>query len=311
MEKLFEKLLGRTKPLKLPNNKKTTTAPLNKRDDGTGQDTALEEELRELADVALDLPQLIVGCAQSDGQQRGHNEDALFTLTTNLTQEDDNLLLGLYIIADGMGGHKHGEIASGIAARSMGKHVMRQVFMSLITIEPSPPEDPIQEIMQESVHQAHRAILDKAPGGGTTLTAALIAGGQITIAHVGDSRAYLITKDGEIKSLTRDHSLVMRMIEMGQISEEEAAMHPQRNVLYRALGQGEPFDPDVISIPLPESGFLLLCSDGLWGLVAENLIAKIITSSKNPQQACQLLVDAANLAGGPDNITAIVVQLPE
>jgi protein phosphatase len=96
---------------------------------------------------------------------------------------------------------------------------------------------------------------------------------------------------------------------LGQITQEEAAVHPQRNVLYRALGQGEPFEPDLSMTRLPDSGYLLLCSDGLWGVVGDNEIFELVTSAANPQQACQMLVEAANTAGGPDNITAILVHL--
>jgi serine/threonine protein phosphatase PrpC len=170
--------------------------------------------------------------------------------------------------------------------------------------------DSLHEIMQEGVFEAHRVITKDAPGGGTTLTAAIVLGNQITITHVGDSRAYLINQDGNIKVLTHDHSLVKRLEELGQLTPEEAAIHPQRNVLYRALGQGDPFEPDVDSYQLPKSGFLLICSDGLWGVISQEKILEIIFSAKNPQEACQNLVDSANAAGGPDNISAILVRLP-
>jgi len=111
--------------------------------------------------------------------------------------------------------------------------------------------------------------------------------------------------------LTRDHSLVKRLVELGQITPEEAAIHPKRNVLYRALGQGEPFEPDVHSATAPNAGYLLICSDGLWGVVPETEMFRLITSAESPQQACQNLVIAANEAGGPDNITAILVRMPQ
>lgn len=260
---------------------------------------------------STDTPQLIVGCSQSVGQQRDHNEDALFTLTTNLTKDGNNLSLGLYIVADGMGGHKHGELASEIAVRATSSYILSKILISLISIDPIQPDESLQEIMQSSIHEAHHAIVNEVAGSGTTLTAALIVGGQMTIAHIGDSRAYSISKDGTMLPLTRDHSLVMRMIELGQLSAKEAAVHPQRNVLYRALGQGDPFNADISTSSIPESGHILLCSDGLWGVVSEEDIAQIITTSSNPQQACQFLVDAANTAGGPDNITAILIQLPD
>jgi protein phosphatase len=165
--------------------------------------------------------------------------------------------------------------------------------------------------MSEGILDAHRIILKEVQGGGTTLSAILVRGGQMTIAHVGDSRAYLITVDGEMQLLTRDHSLVRRLIELGQITEEEAINHPQRNVLYRALGQGEPFEPDVSTYPVPNNGYLLLCSDGLWGVIPSEAIANIILSAPTLQDACQQLIDTANEAGGPDNISVILVQLPE
>jgi protein phosphatase len=127
---------------------------------------------------------------------------------------------------------------------------------------------------------------------------------------VGDSRAYLVGKNGGMEALTRDHSLVKRLVELGQITTDEAAVHPQRNVLYRALGQGEPFDPDVSSIRMPEAGYLLLCSDGLWGVVPEETMHRIIMNSPGMDQACRMLVEAANAAGGPDNISAILIRLP-
>jgi len=255
-------------------------------------------------------PQLIVGCAQSVGKQRDHNEDAIFTLTTTLTSDSSNIPFGLYIVADGMGGHQHGEVASSIAIRTMAGYIVRKLYTPLLNPRPSPPEESLLEIMQEGVQEAHRAITKQVPGGGTTLTAALILGNQMTIAHVGDSRAYLISVDGQIEALTRDHSLVKRLVELGQITTDEAAVHPQRNVLYRALGQGEPFDPDINSIQMPESGYLLLCSDGLWGVVSEPEIQHLVHDSSTPEQACYNLVEAANAAGGPDNISAILIRLP-
>ena len=111
-----------------------------------------------------------------------------------------------------------------------------------------------------------------------------------------------------MEALTRDHSLVKRLQELGQITPEEAAVHPQRNVLYRALGQGEPFEPEIISTTRPESGSLLVCSDGLWSIVGQEGLQTIIKSGINPQDICDRMIDAANDAGGPDNISAILVE---
>jgi serine/threonine protein phosphatase PrpC len=162
--------------------------------------------------------------------------------------------------------------------------------------------------MEQGIVEAQRAVLLNAPGGGTTLTAAMVIGDQITLSHVGDSRAYFIFPDGRIESITQDHSLVRRLQDLGQIDEKEASIHPQRNVLYRALGQREPFRPDIVTLTLPHPGYILLCSDGLWGSVPDMEILRIIYAAENPAVACHNLVEAANQAGGPDNISAILVQ---
>lgn len=251
-----------------------------------------------------------VACAQSVGRARDHNEDSLFMLNTLIANDGEESHLGLFIVADGMGGHQHGEIASGVAVRSLANQVLRKIFLTTIAPRPATPQDSIQEILETSVQETHRSIMKEAPGGGTTLTAILLLDRHMSIAHVGDSRAYLITSDGKPQVLTRDHSLVMRMQELGQLTAEEATVHPQRNVLYKALGQGEPFAPDITSSQVPNGGHLLLCSDGLWGVVPEAELIPIIVNSGDLQTTCQLLVDAANENGGPDNITAILIRLP-
>jgi serine/threonine protein phosphatase PrpC len=210
-----------------------------------------------------------------------------------------------------MGGHEHGEVASEIAARTMASHIIDEVLRNLISNDPKPPDEPLQEIMREGVALAHDNIIGSVSGGGTTLTAVTVIGNQMTIAHVGDSRVYAIRTDGTMKPLTRDHSLVKRLEELGQLTAEEAAVDPRRNVLYHALGQGTPLDPEIISSPTPHQGYLLVCSDGLWGVITEKIIGEIIRSTESLPIACQALVNAANEAGGPDNITAILIRLPD
>lgn len=275
----------------------------------TGAATA-GEAAAALDRLGLQTAQFQAGCAHSAGRQREHNEDALFTLTTNLVSAADNLPFGLYVVADGMGGHRQGEIASGIAVRAMASYVLQQLYLPLFRLPPVPPEASLQEIMRQGMQDAHRAILAQIPGGGSTMTAALVLGDQMTLGHVGDSRAYAIAPDGSLQALTRDHSLVKRLEELGQITRDEAAVHPQRNVLYRALGQGEPFDAEIATHPIPASGSLLICSDGLWGVVPEAEIARLARSAPTPALACQQLVEAANAAGGPDNVAAILVRFP-
>lgn len=261
--------------------------------------------------IHLEVPQLLVGVGQSVGIERDHNEDSLFTLTTNLILGEKTINFGLYIIADGMGGHDDGELASSLAVDKLASHVINTLYLPLISSSSDKLIFSIQEVMQAGVMQAHQAIKKETEGGGTTLTAALILGDQMTITHVGDSRAYSVDPNGYMQLLTHDHSLVKRLEEIGQISHEQALTHPQRNVLYRAVGQGEPFEPDIASFQVCQGCQFLLCSDGLWGVVPDNDLARIICSSSEPQSVCQSLIHSANEAGGPDNISVIIVRIPD
>jgi PPM family protein phosphatase len=256
-----------------------------------------------------ELQQLVASCGQSVGKQRELNEDSLFALTATMAGNTGNLPFGLYIVADGMGGHQYGEVASNAAIRSVAGYVTNKFHTYLFQINREPMEESFQEIMQAAVREAQRAIQKEAPGSGTTLTAALVVGQQVTVAHVGDSRAYFIHQDGRVEPITRDHSLVKRLEELGHITPEEAANYPHRNVLYRALGQGEILDPDIFTIGFPQTGYLMICSDGLWGVITEQDLVRSINEASTIQRACQNLVNAANTAGGPDNISVILAQL--
>lgn len=254
-------------------------------------------------------PQIIVGCGQSVGKQRELNEDSLLAFTSIISGNSGSTPFGLYIVADGMGGHQYGEVASNAATRTIAGQIMRKFHPYLFNLPSSPLDESLQEIMQSAISEAQRVVLKEAPGSGTTVTAALVVGQQVTIAHVGDSRGYMIYQDGRMETVTRDHSLVRRLEELGQITASEAAVHPQRNVLYRALGQGEILEPDITTMPFPQNGYLLLCSDGLWGLVSEEDLRQMTLNAPTLQTACQNMVAAANSAGGPDNITAVLIQV--
>ena len=292
----FRKLFG--KPA--PQVETANTAPL------TDQQI---QSILEGKNVQFDLQQLIAAAGQSVGKQRELNEDSLLALTTTLAGNSGSLPFGLYIVADGMGGHQYGEVASNAAIRTVSGYIMSKFQPYLFNIKPTSPDESLQEIMQTAVKEAQKTIQREAPSSGTTLTAALVLGQQVTIAHVGDSRAYHIHPDGRSEVITRDHSLVKRLEELGHISEEEAENYPHRNVLYRALGQGNILEPDIFTVAFPQTGYLMLCSDGLWGVVAEQDIYRMINDAPNLQRACQNLVEAANAAGGPDNISVIIVQL--
>lgn len=292
LKKLFHKQAEEKKPAKVK------TAPLDASDITSVSVTT----------VKMQPPQFIVGTGQSIGLQRDHNEDTLFASNSILTDGVNETQFGLFMIADGMGGYEYGEVASSMAARAASEHILAKIFLPQVDPDGVLPEESVHEIIETSIMKAQQLVKKRAPGGGTTLTAAVIIGDQVTIGHVGDSRAYFFHPDGRIELLTQDHSLVHRLVELGQITEEEALVHPNRNVLYRALGQPEPLKPDLHSYSMPHPGYLLLCSDGLWGSIVDNEIFQIVKNARTPSIACKNLIDAANNAGGVDNISVILVQ---
>ena len=255
-------------------------------------------------------PTLVVGRASHIGKVRKRNEDAYFTLQATLSQNSETFPFGLFLVADGMGGHKGGELASALAARVVAEAILGEFYLPWLTsdVEDTMPQRPINEVILGAANEANLAVHRVAPEAGTTLTCALVQGTNAYIAHVGDSRAYLI-RQGRLEQITQDHSLLARLIELGQISPEEAASHPQRNVLYKAIGQGSTLEVDFYLKSLPTNSYLLLCSDGLWGFIKEERMAAIVREASTPQDACHQLVREANAQGGEDNITVILVQI--
>jgi protein phosphatase len=251
---------------------------------------------------------LRVGRATDVGRVRDHNEDAVLTLEISQLGDQAPEPLGLFILADGMGGQQAGELASAMAARVAAHHLTNGILRSYLYNEPrDASQRPLSEVLVSAVEAANRAVHDQVPGGGSTLTCALVLGRRAYLAHVGDSRAYLWADD-HLRQITKDHSLVDRLVELGQISSGEAQTHPQRNVLYRAVGQGEALEVDTYVEPLPERCRLLLCSDGLWGTTSEGQLVQVLGSAPTPQEACDQLIQMANAAGGQDNITAVIVE---
>jgi PPM family protein phosphatase len=225
-----------------------------------------------------------VGYATDIGKVRHGNEDSYLVDPP------------LFAVADGMGGHRGGDVASQLALETV-----EQLFHKGKTT------------LAEQIREANRAVFDrsrhdrKVTGMGTTLTAALVDDDAVRLAHVGDSRAYL-WRAGALRLLTDDHTLVARMVRAGEITEAEAETHPHRNVLTRALGTEPTVRVDEDQVALLDGDRLLLCSDGLTGMATEDQIQAILGSTASPQDAADRLVIAANRAGGVDNITVVVLE---
>lgn len=250
-----------------------------------------------------------VGSRTDPGKVRDHNEDAVLSLTSHLDMTPTSPDFGLFMVADGMGGHQNGEAASALALRVSASQLVSQVYVSLLSGADRGANQPaLTDVMRDAVVHANRVVGQELPGSGCTLTCGMVVGGRLFVGHVGDSRAYLRKDDGTLVQLTRDHSFVNRLIEVGQLSAEDALDHPKRNVLYRAIGQPEDLDVDVITRALKSGERLLLCSDGLWNLVSDDAIGEM-AGMADPQAACEALVDAANAAGGTDNVSVVIVEL--
>ena len=276
------------------------------------------------------------------GKQRDQNEDCAYKRVES-SEEGDR---GLFIVADGMGGYKAGEVASRLAVETISKaldsffkplpdqptiqldsaSLDKTVKQSLASEEQPATQKTrkltetvvvtaIEEQLKVAIQQANKAILrygeqqSAARGLGSTVTVALVQNDQAYIANVGDSRTYLLLKQN-LTPITRDHSLVARLVESKQIEPEDIYTHPQRNLIYRSLGAGhKSIEVDIFHQTLQKGDSLLLCSDGLWEMVRQQDLLKVLSEESSPQKICETLIDMANANGGEENITAVVAHV--
>ena len=255
----------------------------------------------------------LVGRRSDPGQLRELNEDGLLTLEFEQVLQSVSKPIGFYAVADGMGGHSAGEVASALAIRTLARAILSRVMLP-VAEEATQAEPDYGALLKEACLEANRAVHERARQArsdmGTTLVAALLVGSDAYIANVGDSRAYRVNPQ-EIRQITTDHSLVERLVATGQITREEARSHPQANLIYRTIGDKPQVEVDIFEQSLGRDEWLVLCSDGLHGMVEDARIQQVLVTSLHPQEACEDLVRLANLAGGDDNITVIVVKLQE
>jgi serine/threonine protein phosphatase PrpC len=270
---------------------------------------ALEEALQDLRRPASVT--LVVGYCTDVGQERSLNEDSLLTLDLTPVFRSKSATVGLYAVADGMGGHEAGDVASQAAITAVAQMAIRDVLRPAAAGEPLPD---LGEWLTKASQAATKVVYDRrlevGSDMGTTLVMALFVGDTATVSNVGDSRAYHLKPDG-IVQVSVDHSLVERLVATGQITPEEAADHPQKNVIYRVIGDKASVENDIYEQRLAPGEALLLCSDGLDGMVDDDQIWHIWRTSTSPQEASRRLVEAANEAGGVDNITVVIVQVAQ
>ena len=229
------------------------------------------------------------------GKRRSSNQDFVYA-----SEQPVGNLTNLMIVADGMGGHNAGDLASRYTVESMVAYIER-----------SEEKRPIP-LLSMAIHYANDLVMEKAKtdkaleGMGTTVVAATIQDGYLYVANVGDSRLYLI--DQEIEQITRDHSLVEEMIRIGELQRQDARSHPDRNVITRAIGVNSPVKIDFFDMKLEEGDRILLCSDGLTNMVDDDEILPIVKKCASPQEAAQRLVTEANKNGGKDNVSVVLAE---
>lgn len=251
-------------------------------------------------------PRLIFGQATHVGQMRDNNQDAAWSFVSRGDSAEGEVDFGLFIVADGMGGHQHGERASAIATRIITSEVTAQVFAPMVNSDAA--MTPAFEALESGIKRANDAILEAIDDGGTTLTAALIIGDMLHLAHIGDSRCYLISDEG-IEQLSEDHSMTQRLSDLQEDGEVDLPDFPTSNMLYRSLGFRDHVEADTLRKRLPSHAVVLLCSDGLWNLVTAGEMQTSIRRAEHPQAACDALVNLANARGGHDNITVVIAQI--
>ena len=253
------------------------------------------------------------GSATHTGMVRRNNEDSILLLEFSIIHDDENGFLGFYAVADGLGGHEYGEVASRMATQSL-----RGSFMGLLLPQyplfknPDFMKNVIKQSLGDVILKANEEVFLNAQAKGntmgTTLAAALVIQGMAYIANVGDSRVYLL-HNGKLQSITRDHSFVANLAATGKIALDDIYTHPNRNIITRYVGMEAEIVVDLYEQKLEPGDYLLLCSDGLWEMVRDDEMKKIMLNAVDPRITCNKLIEAANLNGGVDNISGIVVKV--
>jgi len=241
---------------------------------------------------------VIVGASTDIGIVRQINQDSMFV--------SKNSDFPLFIVADGMGGHKAGEVASEMAVSIITTSLSSRLMDDDVIVN-------IEKEILDSIKKANRELLNHSQviedcnGMGTTITLGYIKDAKLYVGHVGDSRAYIIRNE-ELKQITDDHSLVNELLKNGDISIEEAMKHPQKNVITRAVGTNEDICIDINSFELKENDIILFCSDGLTNMIEEHELKDLFIGIKDVQEACDSAVSLAKDKGGRDNITVIGIR---
>ncbi|MBU7048555.1 MAG: Stp1/IreP family PP2C-type Ser/Thr phosphatase [Theionarchaea archaeon] len=248
-----------------------------------------------------------IGYASHIGK-RDLNEDSLLTVEYDAVCKSEIVQTVLLVVADGMGGHNAGEVASRLAIEGICQKLLKNIIENKANC--------MGDMLRRTIKEVNKDIytyVEENPryrGMGTTMTVAVIQGPHLSIGHVGDTRAYLICEQKLIQ-VTTDHSLVQEMVDNKEITKAEARYHPQRNIITRAVGISSDVEVDIYTEYIYGNDYILITSDGLTDIVADEEIYTIVREYRNPQKICDILVETADSRGGPDNISVVVAQIDE
>lgn len=244
-----------------------------------------------------------IGLLSDVGRKRNVDEDSILVVESIGCFESKIEPKFLLVLADGMGGHSKGELASKITTQTIAEKISPSILSEIDYVS----------AIADSIKEANRRVLQytvdnpEAQGMGTTVVCAVIDGNSVHIGHVGDSRAYVINKEG-IEQITKDHSYVQDLVDKGEITAKEVRSHPKKNVIMRAVGIYGDVDVDTTKLTLADDEYLLLCCDGQIIHVEDEELQEIVLNAENSQEACQKLIDIANERGGEDNISVILLS---
>lgn len=285
----------------------TTEIPGRKNGNGGDVETT-QPRRKDLRNVTL-----VVGHESDPGIKRKHkpNEDSLFALQGARMHNSHDVQFGLFVVADGMGGHANGQDASRLAIQTIVDYLVPKISAGDISLD----DDSYVNLLKDGVQRANQAVhqrnMEERADMGTTMTAALVIGAMAYVANVGDSRTYLYRQPEGLRKITQDHSVVASLVEAGIIKPDDIYTHPKRNQIYRSLGEKPVVEVDGFTVPLLPGDRLLLCSDGLWDMVRDPDIQRVIAAPVNPAQTGKDLIKAALEGGGEDNVSVIVIYIAE
>jgi PPM family protein phosphatase len=264
------------------------------------------ENPTEISESSVCMKPFQIAFKSDIGKVRTLDEDAIAVIDASGALSSDTYRKIFAVVADGMGGANKGEIASYLAVKTISENIFPYLSMKNLRNEKC------ELLLKESFVKANEVVIEKGMSGpeyrgmGTTASALIVDGKQLTVAHVGDTRVYVIRK-GQIEQITKDHSYVQTLIDSGKITQEKARRHPRKNEITRAVGISSHIEVDTYTKTLEKGDYILLCCDGLVNELVDFDILEKVISAENLQSACTALVDAANQHGGNDNISLIIM----